>query len=47
MSEAPPDVPLQAMLNQVGKDIVAAEKLKVLEKDGGSRLVPERRGQGR
>lgn len=45
MSEPPPEISFNILVNQVAKDIVAAEKLRVLEarRDVG-RAVQERRG---
>lgn len=40
MSEPPAEIPIDTLVNQAGKDIVAAEKLRVLEAKGGL----ERRG---
>jgi hypothetical protein len=40
MSEPPPETPIDTLVNQAGKDIVAAEKLRILE----TRVAQERRG---
>lgn len=40
MSEPPPEMPIDTLVNQAAKDIVAAEKLRILE----GRVAQERRG---
>jgi hypothetical protein len=40
MSEPPPETPIDTLVNQAAKDIVAAEKLRILE----TRVAQERRG---
>jgi hypothetical protein len=40
MSEPPPEVAIDLLVNQAAKDIVATEKLRVLE----ARVAHERRG---
>jgi hypothetical protein len=40
MSEPPPEVKIDLLVNQAAKDIVAAEKLRILE----VRVAHERRG---
>ena len=44
LSEPPPDVSVETLVSQAAKDVVAAEKLRVLESGKG---VYERRGPER
>lgn len=54
MSEAPPDLQFDALLDQIAKDIIATEKLRLLEpkREVGKVItdkkgIPERRRDGR
>lgn len=40
MSEPPPETPIETLVKQAAKDIVAAEKLRILE----ARVTQEKRG---
>jgi hypothetical protein len=42
LSEPPADVALHVMIDQVAKDIIAAEKLRVLERREATRGIAER-----
>lgn len=43
MSEPPPETPIETLVNQAAKDIIAAEKLRILE----ARVAQEKRGPER